>query len=163
MLQVTMQVDFGKDIGQSFGSLLEVRDSRGHVIAGAGFADVYNTMFRNDRYTVQFFVQPNSEDNQFTLEPLPRPIKEYGQVIRLKRPGNLAATMQPRGNPTELEFLLTRDSMTILQDGKQLASTKFGSKLTAEFKPASIAWGKGTFGPLQRTIRSNTVKPGIRG
>lgn len=81
MIQVTMQVDFGKDLGQSFGSLFEVRDSRGRVIAGAGFADVYNTMFRNDRSTLQFFVRPDTEDNQFTLERLPRPTTDCGTYL----------------------------------------------------------------------------------
>lgn len=73
-----VEVDLGEDVGQSFGSLFEVRDSRGRVVAGAGFQDVYNTRFRTDRHTLQFFVRPESGDDAFTLERLPHPDLDCG-------------------------------------------------------------------------------------
>ncbi len=87
--------------------------------------------------------------------------QEYGQVIRLKRPGNLAATMQQSDKPTELKFILMKDSMMILQDGKQLATAKLDVKRTADLKPASIVWGDGRFGALQGKINTKVVKPAI--
>jgi len=52
----SVTIDFGQDVGQSFGTLFEARDKSGRIVAGAGFQDVYNTHFRNDRHTVQLFV-----------------------------------------------------------------------------------------------------------
>ena len=72
-LRFTVEVDLGEDRGQSFGSLFEARNADGRLIAGAGFQDVYNTRFRTDRHTLQFFVRPQSDKEQFTIERLPHP------------------------------------------------------------------------------------------
>lgn len=77
----TVKVDFGKDRGQSFGSLFEARDERGRVVAGAGFVDVYNTRFRNDRHTLQFFVRPQSDSRNFAVERLPHPDLDCGVYL----------------------------------------------------------------------------------
>ena len=69
----SVEVDLGEDLGQSFGSLLEVVDSEGRVVAGAGFNDVYNTRFRNDRYTLQFFIRPGSGRDDYAVTRLPHP------------------------------------------------------------------------------------------
>ncbi len=74
----SVEVDLGRDVGQSFGSLFEVRDGRGRVVAGAGFQDVYNTRFRTDRHTLQFFVRPEQGDEEFTIERLPHPDLDCG-------------------------------------------------------------------------------------
>lgn len=77
-LKFTVTVDLGQDIGQSFGSLFEARDQSGRVVAGAGFQDVYNTRFRNDRHTLQCFVRPQQEHEQVALERLPHPDLDCG-------------------------------------------------------------------------------------
>jgi len=69
----SIEVDLGEDLGQSLGSLLEVVDEDGTVVAGAGFSDVYNTRFRSDRYTLQFFVRPGSGRDDYTVTRLPHP------------------------------------------------------------------------------------------
>ncbi len=69
----SIEVDLGEDLGQSFGSLLEVVDADGKVVAGAGFSDVYNTRFRSDRYTLQFFIRPGSGRDDFAVTRLPHP------------------------------------------------------------------------------------------
>lgn len=71
-------VDLGEDIGQSFGSVFEARDSRGRVVAGAGFQDVYNTRFRNSRHTLQFFVRPGAGDDSWSIQRLPHPDLDCG-------------------------------------------------------------------------------------
>ena len=75
---VSFVADFGADRGQHFGSLVEVRDAAGRVVAGAGFADVYNTRFRSDRHTLQFFVRSKGESANYTLERLPHPDLDFG-------------------------------------------------------------------------------------
>ncbi len=74
----SMTVDLGQDLGQSFGSLFEVRDKDNRVIAGAGFLDVYNTRFRSDRHTLQFFVRPQNAPDQFKVARLPHPDLDCG-------------------------------------------------------------------------------------
>jgi hypothetical protein len=76
----SLEVDFGQDLGQNFGSLFEVRNSEGQVIAGAGFMEVYNTRFRSDRHTLQFFVRPEKEQdvNGFATTRLPHPDLDCG-------------------------------------------------------------------------------------
>ncbi len=77
----SVTVDFGPDIGQSFGTLFEAHDDSGRLVAGAGFQDVYNTRFRNDRHTLQFFVRPQSAGDSFTLDRLPHPDLEAGVYL----------------------------------------------------------------------------------
>ena len=69
----SVTVDFGQDVGQSFGTLFEARNKSGLIVAGAGFQDVYNTHFRNDRHSLQFFVKPASTERSLTVERLPHP------------------------------------------------------------------------------------------
>lgn len=69
----TVEVDFGDDCGQSLGSLFEARDSTGRLIAGAGFHDVYNTHFRSNPRTLQFFVRPDGASPKPVIERLPHP------------------------------------------------------------------------------------------
>jgi hypothetical protein len=87
--------------------------------------------------------------------------QEYGQVVRLKRPGNLAATLRWKGQPTQLEFILTRNRMSVRQDGELLASADLDPKWTADLRPATITWGHGVFGPLQGTLQSQSVAPAL--
>jgi hypothetical protein len=80
-LTLTVTIDFGRDLGQNFGSLLEVKDAAGRVVAGAGFAGAYNTRFRMDRHTLQFFVRPVDAQDRFTTRRLPRPDDHCGLYL----------------------------------------------------------------------------------
>jgi len=81
VLQIETVIDFGEDQGQNFGSLFEARDDKGRVVLGAGFVGVYNTMFRNDRQTLQFFIRPANDNVQFAAEPLPRSTRDGGTYL----------------------------------------------------------------------------------
>ena len=61
-LDLTGTVDLGRDWGQDFGTLFEVRDEAGRLRGGAGFVGVYNTRYRGDRYQLQFFARPASAE-----------------------------------------------------------------------------------------------------
>ncbi|WP_197440515.1 family 10 glycosylhydrolase [Polystyrenella longa] len=65
-----MEVDFGKDHGQNLGSLFEVYDADGNVVAGAGFVGTYNSYIRNDRERLHFFLK--SAEAKPEVEPLLR-------------------------------------------------------------------------------------------
>lgn len=96
-LHITAEVDFGTDHGQSFGSLFEVRNGIGRVVAGAGFADVYNTRFRTGRRTLQFFVRPQTGRTEFEIERLPHPDLDTG-VYLCEYDQELYAWSYVRGN-----------------------------------------------------------------
>jgi enamine deaminase RidA (YjgF/YER057c/UK114 family) len=81
ILRISAEVDFGTDLGQSFGSVFEVRNRAGRVVAGAGFADVYNTRFRTGRRTLQFFVRPETDAERFEVERLPHPDLDCGVYL----------------------------------------------------------------------------------
>ena len=90
-------VDLGRDIGQSFGSLFEARDADGKLVAGAGFADVYNTRFRVGRRTLQFFVRPMTGADGHTRQHLPHPDLDCG-VYLMELDERLYAWSSVRGN-----------------------------------------------------------------
>ena len=81
LLQIETVIDLGEDRGQNFGSLFEARDNKGRVVLGAGFVGVYNTMFRGDRQTVQFFIRPADDRVQFTSKTLPRSTRDGGTYL----------------------------------------------------------------------------------
>ena len=78
-MKITTTVSFGEDLGQNPGTLFEARDSDGRVVFGAGFAGLYNTFFRMDRWTLQFFVRGG--DNSCTFEKLPPPSEDGGNYM----------------------------------------------------------------------------------
>ncbi len=71
-MNFTTRIEFGKDIGQNYGSLFEVPTADGKFVIGAGFVGVYNTHHRMDRYAVQLFVRPTDGQREFSSERLPR-------------------------------------------------------------------------------------------
>ncbi|MFP6672236.1 MAG: hypothetical protein VB857_12545, partial [Pirellulaceae bacterium] len=67
-IRLSMTFAPGEDLGQNLGSLFEVRDSGGRVVAGAGFMEAYNTRFRSSRHTVQFFLRPQKDADSFSVK-----------------------------------------------------------------------------------------------
>ena len=90
-------VDLGRDLGQPFGSLFEARDAKGRLVAGAGFEEVYNTRFRSNRHTVQFFVRPARDPGGFRIERLPFPDMDCG-IYLFELDGRVHAWPNARGN-----------------------------------------------------------------
>ena len=78
-MQITAKVNFGEDLGQNLGTVLEARDSDGRVLFGAGFMGLFNTHFRMDRWTLQFFVRHDS--GEVTYEKLPFPSDDGGNYL----------------------------------------------------------------------------------
>jgi uncharacterized lipoprotein YddW (UPF0748 family) len=71
VLLASATVEFGPDRGQNFGTLFEVFDANGRVIAGAGFAGAYNTQPRSDRELLQVFLRPPGVARAWEVERLP--------------------------------------------------------------------------------------------
>ena len=77
-MQITTKVNFGEDLGQNMGTVFEARDSDDRVLFGAGFMGLFNTHFRMDRWTLQFFVRTDEEQ---TFEKLPPPSDDGGSYL----------------------------------------------------------------------------------
>jgi len=56
--RVIVTVDFEPDRGENPGTLFEITDASGRVVAGAGFLGAYNTAPRSEREQLQFFLRP---------------------------------------------------------------------------------------------------------
>jgi hypothetical protein len=78
---------------------------------------------------------------------------EYGQVLTLTLPGNLAVNLTDASGPMELRFVVTNSAMSIYRDGKLLVEQKLAPGFAAHIQPASIAWREGVFGRLKGSAR----------
>ncbi len=104
----------GEDQGQSFGSLFEIHDSNGTLVAGAGFADVYNTRFRSDRHTLQFFVRDPAHRQRYSTMDLPHPDMDMGVYLmgvnqELRAWTSARSNRVQRWNPEQREWIKETD------------------------------------------------------
>lgn len=79
LLDVTLTVDFSRDLGLNKGSLFEVYDEEGNVVAGAGFLGAYNTESRSNRQRLNFFVKPTRADLE--SQPMARVNQQTGVYL----------------------------------------------------------------------------------
>lgn len=68
---VALTVQLGPDRGQNPGSLFEIADPAGRVVAGAGFLGAYNTQPRSDRWTLHWFLKTPDKPPRWQVERLP--------------------------------------------------------------------------------------------
>jgi hypothetical protein len=101
LLKLTLRVNFGKDVGQNFGSLFEATNAQGSVVAGAGFLGAYNTTARSNRRVLHFFVKP--KDDAFTTRLLPR-VNDDAGVYLSDFDGKLYARSYTGGLDDKLRF-----------------------------------------------------------
>ena len=85
-------IDRGEDVGQCFGSLFETTSEDGSIVVGAGFQNVYNTRYRGDRHSVQFFVRPTDGKREMRIEELPRPTANLVGAYLFERDGAVYST-----------------------------------------------------------------------
>ena len=90
--RITITIDRGRDLGQSFGSLFEAISDDGSLVLGAGFQNGYNTRYRADRHAVQFFIRPANGDRQMATDELPRPNDELTGSYLFGRDGVVYST-----------------------------------------------------------------------
>lgn len=87
-----VKFDRGEDRGQSFGSLFEVTSRDGSLVIGAGFQNGYNTRYRADRHSLQFYIRPTDGQRQFKVEELPRPTDDLLGSYLFGRDGEVYST-----------------------------------------------------------------------
>jgi hypothetical protein len=89
-------VEFGPDHGRNLGTLFEARDRQGRLVSAAGFLGLYNTRFRMDRHSLQFFVRDPDAAADFRFERLPRPDDDCG-LYMFDHGGRLLAINESTG------------------------------------------------------------------
>lgn len=87
-LTISIEVDRGDDLGQSFGSIFELKSTDGKLTIGAGFENQYNSYLRADRHAVQLYVRSADAAPELTSETLPRPNDVCGAYL-VARDGKL--------------------------------------------------------------------------
>ncbi len=137
---LTVNVNFGQDLGQPLGSLFEVRDSQGEVVLGAGFASVYNTMLQGNRHELQLYLH-GDRDEALEISSLPRPSPAMGTFITAYN-GELLANAMNYGSP------MVWDS----------ASTTWREDTTApRYYQTPVASGNLVFRPSQVEYQGRTI------
>jgi hypothetical protein len=90
--KITITIERGRDLGQSFGSLFEATSGDGELVVGAGFQNAYNTRYRADRHAIQFFVRPVNGKRELVTEELPRPSDNLTGAYLFGRDGAIYST-----------------------------------------------------------------------
>ena len=90
--KITVIINRGQDLGQSFGSLFEATSNDGQLIVGAGFQNAYNTRYRADRHALQFFIRSKDGKRKFTVKELPRPNNTLTGAYLFGRDGKIYST-----------------------------------------------------------------------
>ncbi len=87
--------------------------------------------------------------------------KSYGVVHRLTMPGHLGASTKWTDKPTTIEFVIDGAEISIVQDGKELASTTLTGPMAQRLGALSglknIRWGDGIYGPFTGPTVSGAV------
>lgn len=96
---IRMRVDFGKDEGRDLGTLFEVRDAGGALLASAGFVGAYNTYYRAARHTLLFHVGGGAAEIAPVWSRLERPSESRLHYLFEKQGGVYASD---RGGKTYL-------------------------------------------------------------
>ena len=84
--------------------------------------------------------------------------REYGAVLKLHRPGNIAGKMQWTGKPVRFDFTVTASTLTIAQDGKQIAAGTHDLPLGRLRGELTLRPGNGASGRLSGKVRSSELE-----
>lgn len=118
----TLNFQPGTDLGQSLGTLFELKDAEGQVVLGAGFDDAHSTYMRdNNRQLVFYYKSPAPEA---TIVPMGKPFDAENNAARLQVDGDVlvavgnygrrAPYLTPDGNggwkPIEAEWAAQADT-----------------------------------------------------
>jgi len=79
---------------------------------------------------------------------------EYGAVYRMTMPGNLAAVMTWKDQPTTLRFVADGKRMAVYQDGELIAENTTDVLAGVDLSNVSVRSGEGVFGPLVGAVRA---------
>jgi hypothetical protein len=88
--------------------------------------------------------------------------REYGAVLRLRMPGNLAVQPAWTNGPTNLTFDFDGRKLSVTQDGRPLGESSVDPSFIVDVSEVSVNWSRGVFGPLSgRLIRGDIQSGGV--
>lgn len=119
--KVAFSLDLGQDDGASLGTIFEVRDQAGNIIAGAGFERSFNTMAGSNHRLISFFTQ---REGTSTLHDLGRPFGEHSSIRLFSYAGKLIA--YPRDEEVHPRQFDAESNIWKPADLTELASGKYG-------------------------------------
>jgi hypothetical protein len=70
-VSVEATIGFGEDHGQNYGTIYELHDRSGQLIAGAGFTGAYGTNIRGERLMLHVFFRSPSSADSIKIETMP--------------------------------------------------------------------------------------------
>lgn len=85
--------------------------------------------------------------------------REYGAVLQLKIPGNVATEIEWTGRPMKLDFIVTGTRMLVRQDGRRLAAANYQPPPDLASRRWNTTWGQGVFGRFSGAILDNAQSP----
>jgi hypothetical protein len=86
--------------------------------------------------------------------------REYGAVLRLRMPGNLAVQPAWKNGPTNLAFDFDGRKLTVTQDGQPLGECTVGPAFNVDVSELSVNWSRGVFGPLIGQLIRGDIQTG---
>ena len=96
---IDIKFQLGADLGQSLGTLFELKNAEGQVVLGAGFDDAHSTYMRdNNRQLIFYYKSPAPEA---TITPMGKPFDAKNNAARLQVDGDtlVAAANYGRSAP----------------------------------------------------------------
>ena len=100
--EIAFSVDLERDNGDSLGTVFEVQDQAGKILAGAGFERSFNTKAGSNHRLVTFYTRRQGEPE---LVDLGRPFQEYTNVRLFSYGGRLIAyPYEAAGQPLQYSF-----------------------------------------------------------
>jgi len=82
---------------------------------------------------------------------------QYGSVVRLTQPGQLAVIVDLTRRPTTFRFTLGNGRMTVEQDGRALGEVALPEAMVRRMNVETITWGRGVYGPLSGKLDKTLV------
>jgi hypothetical protein len=80
--------------------------------------------------------------------------KEYGAVYRYRLPGHLSAPLKWKEGSTRLEFIVDKNQLRMLQDGKELAAGPVDGEAPVALTKGRLTWNSGLYGPFAGKVLS---------
>jgi len=90
-VSVEATISFGEDYGQNYGTVYELHDRNGQVIAGAGFTGSYGTNIRGERLMLHVFFRSPSSAKSMKIEKMPAVPSDASGFHVFTRQGKLYA------------------------------------------------------------------------
>jgi len=85
-------------------------------------------------------------------------LAQYGTIHRLVLPGHLSVPSRWAADPIRYEFVFSADRLRVVENGRELGSAPVDPAASRALGEATVAWGRGVFGPLAGTLLTRATE-----